>query len=143
MFRSTIAFVLLATAATAQATVPVEDAPYAAAGDLASRLDAAKLIDSDIYEPVPPALLSLPLLSEARVIDLNGNRIGEVSGVVEQGDLVVAIVLTVGGAFGVSDHPVAVPIHAVLVGQTADQADTRIVVGLTEAELAALPPYEG
>ena len=39
------------------------------------------------------------------------------------------------------DHPVAVPLDAVLVGRSEALGDTRIVVALTQAELAALPPY--
>ena len=76
-------------------------------------------------------------------MDFEGKRIGDVSGIIEEEGRVVGIVLTVGGALGTLAHPVALPMDAVVVGRSEELGDSRIVVGLSEDELASLPPYEG
>ncbi len=129
--------------ALAQATIPVEDAPFKEASPLSSRLDPADLVDGDLYTLVPSDAVTGELLESSRVVDYAGNRIGDVAGIVGEGDTVVGIVLQVGGAFGVLDHPVAVPLDAMLVGRSEELGDSRIVVALTKSELESLPPYEG
>lgn len=145
MFRTASALVLALApgTATAQATIPVEDVPFAAAGDLSARLDPARIADSDLYALVPPAKMTPALLARARVIDYSGDRIGDVRGVVMDGDAVAGIVLSVGGGLGIGDKSVAVPIDAVLVGRSAELGDSRLIVGLTRAELEALPAWDG
>ncbi len=141
MFRTALILAMLPLPALAQVTIPVEDAPFKEASPLSGRLDPAEIADSEAYPLVPPEEVTAELLTRARVVDFTGNRVGDLRGVVSEGETVVGIVLSVGGVLGTLDHPVAVPLDAVLVGRSEALGDTRIVVALTQAELAALPPY--
>ena len=143
MLRLVLLAGLTAGPALAQSTVPVEDAPFKESGSLAGHLDPMEIVDSDAYPPVPRGEVTGELLSKSRVVDFEGKRIGAVSGVIEEEGRVVGIVLTVGGALGTLTHPVALPMDAVVVGRSEELGDSRIVVGLSEDDLAALPPYRG
>ncbi len=145
MYRTALILALsLAPAmAPAQATIPVEDAPFKEAGQLSARLDPARIIDSDLYALVPPEEVTPDLLSSARVIDYSGDRMGDVQGIILDGEAITGIVLSVGGTLGAGARPVAVPIDAVLVGRSEELGDSRIVVGLTASELEQLPRWEG
>lgn len=145
MYRSLtiLALALVPAAATAQVTIPVEDAPFKEAGQLSARLDPTQIVDSDLYDLVPADAVTADLLTSARVIDFTGDRMGGVQGVIVEDQTITGIVLPVGGALGAAERPVAVPIDAVLVGRSEELGDARIVVGLTASELAELPRWEG
>ncbi|QFU08078.1 hypothetical protein PARPLA_02599 [Rhodobacteraceae bacterium THAF1] len=127
--------------ALAQDSVPVEDAPFKEAGNLASRLEGTADMAGP-FSPVPPEAITTELVTQAEVLDVAGNRIGSARGVLIERDVPVALVFEVGGVFGVFERPVAVPLIDADIGQSATGA-IRIILDITAAELQNMDRYEG
>ena len=141
--RLALAAVALALplAATAQSTIPVEDAPFAAAGAQAPRLESAQALGGT-YTPVPIEQVNTQLVSQAEVLDVSGNRIGNANGVLFDRGAPVALVFRVGGIFGVFEKPVTVPLMRTTVARS-DSGATRIILDITEKDLRGMDRYEG
>ena len=127
---------------SAQGTIPVENAPFKSAGDLAGRLDPQAMAAEGTFIPVPISEVTPELLEDAIVVDAAGNRIGAVDGVAMEDGLADGLIFRVGGVLGVLDHPVEVPIMETSIGRSEDYG-VRVILDITHAELLELPTFQG
>lgn len=103
--------------------------------DTATGADA--MVDVNIAE------IDAEALTGARVYDQNDKWIGEVSEVLVGADGTSSqAVIDVGGFLGIGEKPVALSFDDLSIKSNGD-ADYTVYVALTEAELEAMPSYEG
>lgn len=95
------------------------------------------MVDVDIAE------IEAEALTGARVYDQNDKWIGEISEVLIGADGAVSeVVIDIGGFLGIGEKPVALGFDSLSVRSDGDASYT-VYVTFTEAELEAMPTYEG
>ncbi len=108
-----------------------------AADPAAPEAMADAMVDVDIAE------IEAEALTGARVYDQNDKWIGEISEVLIGADGAVSeVVIDIGGFLGIGEKPVALGFDSLSVKSDGDASYT-VYVTYTEAELEAMPTYEG
>jgi sporulation protein YlmC with PRC-barrel domain len=88
--------------------------------------------------------LTAERLTGAEVYDANEERIGDVSEIVLTDDgQVRSVVVDVGGFLGIGAKPVELELDSLDILRGEGMNDLRVYVSMTEAELEAMPDYEG
>lgn len=99
--------------------------------------ELGEMVDVDIAE------VAAETLTGARVYDQNDKWIGEVSEIIKGADGTASeAVIDVGGFLGIGEKPVALSFDDLSI-KSAGEGEYTVYVALTEAELEALPSYEG
>jgi hypothetical protein len=88
--------------------------------------------------------LTAERLTGAEVYDANEERIGDVAEIVLSGEGEVrSVVVDVGGFLGIGAKPVELELDSIDILRGEGMNDLRVYVSMTEAELEAMPDYEG
>ncbi|ASJ71077.1 PRC-barrel domain-containing protein [Granulosicoccus antarcticus] len=94
------------------------------------------------YVPIPIELVTGEQLTGARVYTGSDDDIGEVSGLLLDGDTVSRVVIDVGGFLGIGEKPVALDMADLEVMQYPNEGEVRVRVQMDKEQLEALPEYE-
>jgi sporulation protein YlmC with PRC-barrel domain len=96
------------------------------------------------YVTAESADLTADRLTGATVYDANDERIGDVSDILLTGEgQVQSVVVDVGGFLGIGAKPVELGLESIEILRGEAMNDLRVYVSMTEAELEAMPDYEG
>lgn len=96
------------------------------------------------YGPAVDTDLTAERLTGAPVYDTNDVWIGDVGELLLTNEgRVQAVVVDVGGFLGIGEKPVALELQHIDILRSDDNSDIRVYVPMTEAEMEAMPDYEG
>lgn len=135
--------------ATMPETAPMNSAPAEAplgtpAEDNLAETPVTPLPGEAPAATIMPAQVTAEQLQGAPVLDLNGEKIGDISEVVLADDGQISnVVIDVGGFLGIGSKSVAMEFGALQIQQETDSENVEVRVSATEDELKAMPEYQG
>ncbi|EJW09950.1 hypothetical protein A33M_0765 [Rhodovulum sp. PH10] len=120
-----------------------QPAPGAAGQPGLRQVDPSANVQMTFYT-VQPADLRASKLMDADVYNLNNEEIGEVEDLIlDQGKVLKAVVVDVGGFLGIGNRHVAVDPRSIVVSnRNGDDDDVRLVVNTTRDDLKNAPPFD-
>ena len=132
----------------AQLTTGFEARSYNDAAAQPTGVDGMQAADRDTamegYAPIPAEELTAERILGANVYDTAGENIATVDDLVLGADgEVTHAVMDVGGFLGLATYTVALDINDLDVMWHAEDDDVRVQVSATQAQLEAMPEYEG